>query len=277
MSEILNKTAKDEQMDSIQQRGILDPINAAKKFHLKRYAPSHDLASFIEHYWVIRWNLAGQQSYVSEVLPYPNINLTFNEDRAWITGVSTGKYSYLLEGAGVIVGVKFKPGTFYVFWPHSANGLTDKTLPANEVFPELDDAFRTKLLGYSSDGDIVVCLNSFLSSAVSLPSNNMVLAADIVEAIMKSEHLKTARAVAQHFQLSERSLQYLFQMYIGVGSKWVIMRFRLQEAAERIIKDERNWAVIAVELGYSDQAHFTRDFKKIIGKSPSEYLKSSRL
>jgi AraC-like DNA-binding protein len=33
------------------------------------------------------------------------------------------------------------------------------------------------------------------------------------------------------------------------------------------------WSEIALELGYADQAHFIRDFKKMIGKSPADYYR----
>jgi AraC-like DNA-binding protein len=34
-----------------------------------------------------------------------------------------------------------------------------------------------------------------------------------------------------------------------------------------------DWPGIVVELGYSDQAHFIKDFKTIVGRTPAEYAK----
>ena len=34
----------------------------------------------------------------------------------------------------------------------------------------------------------------------------------------------------------------------------------------------RGWAAVAAELGYADQAHLTRDFRRHLGTSPSAYL-----
>ena len=51
-------------------------------------------------------------------------------------------------------------------------------------------------------------------------------------------------------------------------------RYRLHEAAERVAKgEEPDWSRLALELGYFDQAHFIKDFKSIIGKTPLEYAK----
>ena len=32
-----------------------------------------------------------------------------------------------------------------------------------------------------------------------------------------------------------------------------------------------DWAGLAAELGYADQAHFTRDFTAMVGESPTVY------
>jgi AraC-like DNA-binding protein len=69
---------------------------------------------------------------------------------------------------------------------------------------------------------------------------------------------------------SPRSLQRLFREYVGVSPKWVLQRLRLHEAAERMLEG-RDWAALALDLGYFDQAHFIHDFKAVTGRSPGEY------
>ncbi len=72
--------------------------------------------------------------------------------------------------------------------------------------------------------------------------------------------------------LSKRTLERLFREYVGVGPKWVIQRYRLHEAAEYAATGKPlDWADLAARLGYADQAHFIRDFKRIVGQSPSRY------
>ncbi len=41
-----------------------------RKFTLARRAPSGELAFFVEHYWVVRWDLRGAEPYEYETLPY---------------------------------------------------------------------------------------------------------------------------------------------------------------------------------------------------------------
>ncbi|WP_339329315.1 helix-turn-helix domain-containing protein [Cohnella caldifontis] len=68
----------------------------------------------------------------------------------------------------------------------------------------------------------------------------------------------------------------MFSRYVGVSPKWVIRRFRLQEAAELIDKDgASDWAALSAKLGYYDQAHFIKDFKAVTGRSPEAYAREA--
>lgn len=47
---------------------------------------------------------------------------------------------------------------------------------------------------------------------------------------------------------------------------------RLHEAARRIAESpDQSWADVAADLGYFDQAHFTREFTRVIGQPPGAY------
>lgn len=81
--------------------------------------------------------------------------------------------------------------------------------------------------------------------------------------------------VAQGFAVTPRSLQRLFHEYIGAGPKWLIRRFRLHDSADRLARDrDVDLARMAAELGWSDQAHFARDFKALVGQPPSAYAEA---
>jgi AraC-like DNA-binding protein len=55
----------------------------------------------------------------------------------------------------------------------------------------------------------------------------------------------------------------------------VIRRWRIIEAAERagdaVSEDWPGWAEVAVQLGYSDQAHLSRDVRRHLALTPQQY------
>jgi AraC-like DNA-binding protein len=87
--------------------------------------------------------------------------------------------------------------------------------------------------------------------------------------ILKVEHL------ASRFDMSKRTLQRLFNRYVGVNPKGVIQRYRLHEVAEKIEQgDVIDWLKLSLDMGYYDQAHFIKDFKTMLGRSPEEYARA---
>ena len=278
MKQVLQKSANRFQKKGKRHKGILDPINAARQFQLSRYLPSTELAPFVEHHWTIHWDLRGQPPYISEVLPHSSVNFAFTVDRAWITGVTTGMYQYEVKDAGVIVGTMFKPGGFYPFWIKSISTLTDKVVDVAEAFPEVDEGFRHALLGLNDDESMVARVEELLLAKKPLLDQNIELINSILEAVKTDADMRTVETVVERFHVSGRTLQYLFQKYVGVGLKWVLMRYRLLEAVEIAAHlQEPNWASVAADLGYSHQSHFVNDFKKLVGKSPLQYSQSIRV
>ena len=91
-----------------------------------------------------------------------------------------------------------------------------------------------------------------------------------------SQHSAQRRAdptlcAAARAGIGKRSLQRLFNEYVGASPKWVIRRCRLHEALERLHAGVVDVAGLAAELGYFDQAHLIQDFKTIVGVTPGQY------
>jgi AraC-like DNA-binding protein len=98
----------------------------------------------------------------------------------------------------------------------------------------------------------------------------------IMRALTNDETLQSVKDIARIVGRSERSLQLLFNTYVGVSLKWVIARRRLLRTVQKIHDHTSStWTEAAAEQGYSSQSHFTRDLKKVIGLPPSQYLKST--
>jgi AraC-like DNA-binding protein len=255
-------------------RGLLDLAHAEQNFSLHRYWPSPRFAPFVEHYWIIHWDLRGRPAYTSEVLPYPSVNVTFTHERGWITGVTTDKYIYRLEGLGDVLGIKFWPGAFRTFLGRGVDTITDRTLPVTEVFPEAGDGFREGLLSHASDAEIVADAEAMLGEKLPVPDPNVRLINEIVGLIESERELTSVGVIAERFGMPQRTLQHLFKTHVGVGLKWIIRRYRLMEAAALAESGtDQNWTEIAHRLGYADQAHFTNDFSRMIGRPPTGHTK----
>lgn len=270
---------KEVKSTSTSMRGILKAAAGQAKFDLSRFKPGPRLESFVEHYWVIHYELDANTSYSQTVLSFPNVNMAFEQDhegrRALIYGIPKRPFVRELRGSGRVLGIKFRAGGFYPFWRRNISELTGNTIAASDVFgPEVHDWLDHVL---DAEDGAAMARQAELALTSRLPDRDLQVefAARIVNDTMHDRSIIKVEQICERAGLSMRQLQRLFYKYVGVTPKWVIKRFRLQEAAERIEQDETiEWAELALQLGYYDQTHFIKDFKSVLGQSPSAYRKN---
>jgi AraC-like DNA-binding protein len=259
---------------AVKQRGILNPRLAEQKFELSRRQPAPDLAFFVERYWIIHWDLRGQAPYTQDVLSYPCVNLAIEKDQSGVFGVVTGKSSRLLEGKGKVFGVKFKPGGFYPYVKSPVSAFTDRSFSLCEVFGVDDRALEATILCHEDKSEMIALVENFLRERLPQQDETVTEINRIVDYIIADRSITRVDDLVKGLNLNKRTLQRLFNQYVGVSPKWVIQRYRLHEAAEQLENGEAvDLPRLALELGYFDQPHFIKDFKTIVGKTPADYAR----
>ncbi len=210
------------------------------------------------------------EPYTQELLNHPTINVAVEPGSAGVHGIRTARDRKRIEGRGRVVGVKFRPGAFQPFWGRSVHLLTNRTLALETVFGP-GAAGLPALVRAERERPFAV-METFLRERRPPPDPNLDTLAAIVTTMLEDPAVARVDALAARHGLSTRTLQRLFRRYVGVSPKWVLKRYRLHEAAERIAEGrDGSWAATALELGYFDQAHFVRDFTALIGTSPARY------
>lgn len=259
---------------AFETRGILKPAAVEQVFTLARHSPPANLAAFVERFWLVRWDLRGKPPYEQETLPYPCVNLVFGTHREGLHGVCTTRFVAHLEGEGWGLGVKFRPGGFRPFWHEEVSALRDRALDFGEAFGPDGEAVARAVKEARSDEARLGLVSAFLAARV--PKSDDLKAvervASLVQLLECSPTLTRVEALAEHAGISMRMMQRLFHEYVGVSPKWVIRRFRVHEATAQAAKGvDVDWASLAQELGYVDQAHFIREFKEQVGDTPQSY------
>jgi len=255
-------------------RGVLRPGLAAARFDLARRQPSAALAPFVDFFWIIRWDLCGQPAHEQTILPHPNVNLAFEASGAGIYGVDTKLFVRVLTGRGQALGVRFRAGCFRPFWQAPISQLSDRVVPAARLFGSRAEGTRQAIMRAGADGDaeMVAHAEALLCSVLPEPDSAAEQAATLVARITDDPALRRVDQLSATSGISVRGLQRLFADYVGVGPKWVMRRARLHEAAARADSGQLiDWAGLAADLGYADQAHLTRDFTTTIGLPPTRY------
>ena len=252
--------------------GILHPSDAMQHFDHQRHSPDERLSPFVLNLWTVVWDLRDRDPFTAQVLPYPSVNLSVTNTEADVTGVTRRRYNRHLAGRGYVVGARFRPGCFRPFLNGPVAGLTDQHRPISEVLGRATDVLQRAVAATSDRDEWVELLTSFLLQDLPPRDPRAEDIALLVDEIAARTDLVRVEQVAELAQVGVRRLQRLFADYVGAAPKWVIMRCRLQDAAARAGSDDvQDWAALAVELGFSDQAHLTRAFSQTIGTPPAAY------
>jgi transcriptional regulator GlxA family with amidase domain len=189
-----------------------------------------------------------------------------------VHGIGTRRFVARLEGSGRVLGVKFLPGAFPAFSARPMVDLVDRVLPLSDLFGERGRALARSVADQPEPSRAIDEVEAFLRDLSPRHDENGALVAELVALVRDRRELTRSEALARHAGMSPRSLQRLFERYLGLGPKWVICRARVQEAADRVAAGQTvEWASLAVELGYHDQAHLIHDFKAQVGFTPAAY------
>lgn len=271
-------------------KGVLRKEEGHQAFDLHLFEPHPELRPWVEYYWAVEWHLGAHQ-FVQSVITNPTIDLSFEDDWATnqsnacvvATGVTPRSYQRTLRGHGDVFAVHFHPGMFRSWWGKPVNTLTGNAVRLGTHLRRWETAataLMTTLLT-ANNQERVRMVDALLLEH--LPTRDVV-GEDIRDLVHAARHDRTlwdTRIMAQRRKVSARTNQRQFLEYVGVGPKWVAQRYRVQAAidlldAERLGSEAPgDLTQLALELGYFDLAHFSREFRAVTGDAPSKYRKVS--
>jgi AraC-like DNA-binding protein len=84
-------------------------------------------------------------------------------------------------------------------------------------------------------------------------------------------------SLAEKAGMSRSVFSGLFKSTMGMSPMAYLTSWRMRLAAQRIKNGDRNLAILSDELGYQSEAAFRRTFKKVIGMTPGDIGRQSRL
>ena len=264
--------------------GILRPEEFARHVDLQRLRPAPDLATWVENHWVLRWALPDGQRFPTQVLPHPTTNLTVERGvrrpeappcAVLVTGPVTRRFDVTTTGSGWVWGVRFRPGGFAALAGVHAGDLAERTVAARDVLPPATVAVLDEVedTGAPLDEDrerVEAALRPLAEGLPPDPEHELVLA--VVADMLADPGLVRVAQVVERHQVPVRRLQRLFARYVGVSPKWVLARYRMHDVVSALDAGRAgSLADLAAEHGWYDQAHFTRDFRALVGVTPAQY------
>ncbi len=263
---------------SATSRGHLNPGPVAP---VHRLLPPPELAEAVVHFWIPEWDLPPGEVSRQRVLTYPIVNVVIEPGAPEGDVTAHGPHTTIsyrdLKGRGWAVGALLKPAAVpAVVAGMRVPSLVDTYFRLDE--PELvrDISRHMRSPGPTRHELAAEVLAAWLRrrlAAIGAPDREGLLANRLMERVNGAgEPPRRVSDVARQLGTSTRTLERVSLAHTGFTPAALIRRRRLQDAADRLRRDSSlDLATLAQEVGYADHAHLTRDFRTVLGFTPSDY------
>lgn len=170
--------------------------------------------------------------------------------------------------------VRFSPGTFSKIFGIPANQIPSDGMPLEDVFcddqlAQIKDAMASR----THQSSLLNLFGRWEENAKLYQSpQEQQLAAQVVRSIWDSRGQIRVNELEEETAYSSRHLQDVVGRQVGMSPKQMCRQTRFQNALFLMqTHPHASLSWLAHTLGYSDQAHFSKEFKAFSGMNPSQF------
>jgi AraC-like DNA-binding protein len=195
---------------------------------------------------------------------------------AVLSGARSNYFVIDTIGQQRVVGIQFHPGGAFPFFHMPADEAENAEIALEDLWRARAGELRERLLTAPSVTAIFRILEQNLSAQIARPLEWHPAVRYALHHIRRAPHIATVQALSEKIGLSQRRFIQLFRQQVGLTPKTLCRVRRFQHVLHKVHgMDEVEWAQVALDCGYYDQAHFIHDFQAFSGITPSAYLSSA--
>jgi len=241
--------------------------------------PSPGLAGVVRTVWIQR---TGEVAYAQRHLPTGGVEIHFPiGGRPQLVGPLTGPETELIPAHTTVVGVRFQPGTAPPV-PTALDDLADQRLGLAELWGSSADRLAEAMAQARTPERALTYLQAHLMQKFRTAAGADPLVGEAVRALMPW-HPVNIDTLATHLALSASQLRRRCLRAVGMSPKVLQRTLRFQGflalaqagATASGRRGADGTAGLAVDAGYADQAHLSRECLRLTGLTPRELLGGS--
>jgi len=220
----------------------------------RELAPPPDLAAHVACVWT-------SVSRGGAIFPDGCADIVWRGDGLVIAGPATRPVDHAVAPGVPVFGVRFRLGAAGAALGLPAEELTDETVPLTDVWGDLDERV--------AEGGPAALVEAVRARVREAPLDPLTRAA----ALGMARPDARVSELGPSLGVSERQLRRRFADAVGYGPKTLGRVLRFQRfLALAASGDDLAW--LALAAGYADQAHLTRECRRLAGRTPAELVAS---
>lgn len=175
------------------------------------------------------------------------------------------------------VRLRIRPGRARALLGLSISELVDRAVPLGALWGESADHLARELVDLGHDSGLVLKhIETRLLDHLAAQAPRDLWRSDLLHSATQAMSARgpsqpePLRAIAGHLSISERHLRNLFAGEVGLSPK----RFARIDRLRSVLADagRRQWAQLANDTGYYDQAHMIAEFRAMMGVPPGAFV-----
>lgn len=191
-----------------------------------------------------------------------------------LTGLYPDRSFVSYSGPVHLVGVVFQPGAAHLFVNDILEQFKASTIDGAGVFGNPVYPLFEKLSTLSEEKEKHSLLEHFLMYRLRQDKepDNFKRISYAVDLVHYHKGDVDISVLSKKCLMSERNFRRKFNEFVGMGAKKYAGIIRVKEFSKVYERSRTSYLDILLELGYTDQSHFSKDFLKITGTNPTAYF-----
>jgi AraC-like DNA-binding protein len=255
----------------------------------ERMVPSGPLAAVVRQFWSLRADDVSRIQSPEHVLPDGGMQILFRTGapiccadtphpewlpRAVLVGPTTRAVRFRATGGAELFGAHLHPGAAAVLGLYVEPAWVDARLPLDRPGFSITNGAADRVFDFDSAAGRMRALSAMMESWMRAGSGSRVRARRSKRVARRMECAVRCDRVdefAARLGLGARQVDRIFLRHVGVAPKLYFRLRRFRRAVAMIARSARpvNGSSLAAAVGYSDQSHLIRDFKRFAGTTPS--------
>lgn len=253
---------------------MIEQHSPTHESYYRESPPALDLSSHIQCTWHRRVG-RNEATRPVRVVPDGCMDLMWMQGKLMVAGPDTTVWESRHPQGAEIVGLRFHPGAASTLLGVPASELVNGRILARAVTGRWVDEISSRLESAQNGQATAGILQDAVRTRLAHTPEPDPLVGYVVRSIRQSppDEPIRVRHLADRAGVSERQLHRRCSAALGYGAKTFARIVRFQHFLTHAKAASMDTlALIAVETGYTDQSHLTREVRRLSGLSPTELI-----
>jgi AraC-like DNA-binding protein len=254
----------------------------------KEYIPPKQIAHLVECFWSNTLHPEDFQQDYDYIIPDGGADAIFMLNGNYLRDDEVNRTQNLIDRCSFVTPfhhavkvyqkpftnclvIRFKPEAVQMLTGVSLGELDQPVYPLEEIMPDLADLAMNQINKNYPVLKVIDVLTQWLSKKQFEPTSNELISL-FIEKTIRRKGMIGIKDFCEDLQIHKSTLEKNFKQSTGFTPKEYARVIRFNFLLNRVLFSPMNLTESSYEMGYFDQSHMIRDFKKITGSTPTDFI-----